>query len=115
MFLSATPYPTSLQLTWSAPLLLPNGVITAYEIRHQLQGGMELGRVYTTDVRTTHTLTGLKPQTTYTVTVRAYSIAEPGEERSVTETTKAIRKHYVTGHCVSSSPLHHIFSSGPGC
>ncbi len=70
----------SLQLTWSAPLL-PNGVITAYEVSHQLQGGTELGRVNTTDVRTTHTLTGLRPQTTYTVTVKAYTIAGSGKER----------------------------------
>ncbi len=53
---------------------------------------MELGRANTTDVRTTHTLTGLRPQTTYTVTVRAYTIAGSGEERSVTETTEAVCK-----------------------
>jgi len=92
--LSATPSPTSLQLTWSAPLL-PNGIITAYEVSHQLQGGMELEERNTTDVSTTHTLTGLRPQTTYTVTVRAYTIAGSGEKRSVTETTEAIRKHVV--------------------
>ncbi len=44
---------------------------------------MELGRVNTTDVRTTHTLTGLRPQTTYTVTVRAYTITGFEEEREV--------------------------------
>ncbi len=87
----ATSNSTSLQLTWSAPLL-PNGVITAYEVSHQLQGGMELGRENTTDVRTTHTLTGLMPQTTYTITVRAYTIAGSGEETNLTAvTTPAVR------------------------
>ncbi len=51
---------------------------------------MELGRVNTTGVRTTHTLTGLRPQTNYNVTVRAYTIIGSGEERSVISTTEAI-------------------------
>ncbi len=93
----ATSDSTSLQLTWSAPLL-PNGVITAYEVSHQLQGGMELERVNTTDVRTTLTLTGLRPQTTYNVTVRAYTIAGSGEETNLTVTTAAVRKSYYD-HC----------------
>ncbi len=91
--LSTTPYPTTLQLTWSAPLL-PNGVIIVYEVSHQLQRGMELGRENTTGVHITHTLTGLRPQTTYTATVRAYTIAGSGKERSVTETTEAIREYF---------------------
>ncbi len=44
----------------------------------------------TTDVRTTHTLIGLRPQTNYDVTVKAYTIAGSGEERSVIITTEAI-------------------------
>ncbi len=87
----ATFHSTTLQLTWSAPLL-PNGVITAYEVSHQLQGGMELGRENTTDVRTTRTLTGLRPQTSYIVTVKAYTIAGSGQEENLTVTTTAIRK-----------------------
>ncbi len=113
--LSATPYPTSLQLTWSAPLL-PNGVITAYEVNHQLQAGMELGRVNTTDVRTTHSLTGLRPHTNYTVTVKAYIIAGPGEERSVTETTEPIREYFNTlQQCYVSLSSHVTLSSSPRC
>ncbi len=59
---------------------------------------MELGRVNTTDVRTTHTLTGLRPHTTYTITVRAYTIAGPGNEKILTVTTAAVRKFYCE-HC----------------
>ncbi len=87
----ATSHPTSLQLTWFAPAL-PHGIITAYEVSHQLQGGMELGRENTTDVRTTHTLTGLRPNTTYTVTVKAYTIVGSGQGESLTVTTVAARK-----------------------
>ncbi len=92
----ATSHSTSFQLTWSAPLL-PNGVITAYEVSHQLQGGVELGRVNTTDIRTTHTLTGLRPQTTYTVTVKAYTIAGSGDETSLTVITAVCKSYYE--HC----------------
>ncbi len=87
----ATSHPTSLQLTWFAPAL-PNGIITAYEVSHQLQGGMELGRENTTDARTTHTLTGLRPETTYTVTVKAYTIVGSGQEERLTVTTATVRK-----------------------
>ncbi len=51
-------------------------------------------RVNTTDVRTTHTLTGLRPQTTYTVTVRAYTIAGSGEESNINSSTTIIRKSF---------------------
>ncbi len=113
--LSATPYPTSLQLTWSAPLL-PNGVITAYEVSYQLQGGMELGRVNTTDVQTAHTVRGLRPQTNYTVTVKAYTIAGPGEERSVAETTEPIREYFnALQQCYVSLSSHVTLSSSPRC
>ncbi len=92
--ISVTPYSTSLQLSWSAPLL-PNGIITAYQVTHYLSGsGIEAERVEqnTTDISTTLTLTGLRPQTSYTVTVRAYTIAGAGEETSVVGTTEAVRK-----------------------
>ncbi len=98
--LSVTPYPTSLQLSWSAPVL-PNGIIIAYQVAHYLSGsGIEAGRVeqYTTDISTTLTLTGLRPQTSYTVTVRAYTIAGAGEEASVAGTTEAVRKFRKTLH-----------------
>ncbi len=45
-----------------------------------------------TDISTTLTLTGLRPQTSYTVTVRAYTIAGAGEETSVVGITEAVRK-----------------------
>ncbi len=96
--LSVTPYPTSLQLSWSAPLL-PNGIITTYQVVHYLSGSsMEAERVdqNTTDISTTLTLTGLRPYTSYSVTVRAYTIAGAGEETSVMGTTEAARKFQST-------------------
>lgn len=41
---------------------------------------------------TTHTFTGLRPQTLYTVAVRGYTIAGPGEKRNISVATEAIRK-----------------------
>ncbi len=90
--LSVTHYPTSLQIIWSAPLV-PNGFIIAYEVKYYLpESGMEGTEQNTTYISTTHTRNGLKPQTTYTVTVRAYTIAGSGEERTISVTTEAIRK-----------------------
>ncbi len=103
--LSSTPYQTSIELTWSAPLL-PNGVITAYEVSHQQFGDVELERMNDTDVLSmTITLIGLKPQTTYILTVRAYTISGPGPESSVTETTETIRECVAISSRISVHPF----------
>ncbi len=60
----------------------------------------------TTDVRTTHTLTGLRPQTTYTVTVSAYTIAGSGYETNLTVTTAAVRKFYYENYNIQYLNVH---------
>ena len=60
---------------------MPNGDIIAYEVRNQGEdGGQEVRNVTSTSVE----LTGLRPQSTYTISVRAYTAAGPGMERILT-------------------------------
>ena len=71
---------TSLLITWDPPLM-PVGDIIAYEIRYQGEdGGQEVRNVTSTSVE----LTGLRPESTYTISVRAYTAAGPGMERILT-------------------------------
>ena len=46
-------------------------------------GGQESGRVVNVTA-TSVELTGLRPESTYTISVRAYTVAGPGEERRLT-------------------------------
>ena len=70
----------SLLITWEPPLM-PIGYIVAYEVRYQGEdGGQEVRNVTATSVE----LTGLRPESTYTISVRAYTAAGPGRERTLT-------------------------------
>ena len=71
---------TSLLITWGPPLM-PNVDIVAYEVRYQGEdGGQEVRNVTATSIE----LTGLRPESTYTISVRAYTAAGPGRERTLT-------------------------------
>ena len=73
---------TTLLITWDPPLA-PNGDILVYEVHYQGEGGQEGGGVV--NVTATYMeLTGLKPESTYTISVRAYTAAGPGEESRLT-------------------------------
>ena len=72
---------TTLLITWSPPLT-PSGDILVYEVHYQAEG-LEGGGVVNVTV-TSVELTGLRPESTYTISVRAYTAAGPGEERRLT-------------------------------
>ena len=60
---------------------MPNGDIIAYEVHYQgEEWGQEVRNVTSTSVE----LTGLRPESTYTISVRAYTAAGPGMERILT-------------------------------
>ena len=60
---------------------MPNGDIIAYEVHYQGEdGGHEFRNVTSTSVE----LTGLRTESTYTISVRAYTAAGPGMERILT-------------------------------
>ena len=60
---------------------MPNGDIIAYEVHYQgVDGGQEVRNVTATSVE----LTGLRPESTYTISLRAYTAAGPGMERILT-------------------------------
>ena len=73
---------TTLLITWDPPLT-PSGDILVYEVHYQAEGGQEGGRVVNVTA-TSVELTGLRPESTYTISVRAYTAAGPGEEGRLT-------------------------------
>ena len=73
---------TTLLITWDPPLT-PSSDILVYEVHYQGEGGQKGGRVL--NVTATYVeLTGLRPESTYTISVRAYTAAGPGEESRLT-------------------------------
>ena len=73
---------TTLLITWDPPLT-PSGDILVYEVQYQGEGGQENGRVVNVTA-TSVELTGLRPESTYTISVRAYTAAGPGGKRRLT-------------------------------
>jgi len=72
-----------LPVTWDPPLV-GGGDIIVYEVHYwdveESQGGGRIMNVTATSVE----LTGLRPESTYTISVRAYTAAGPGEENILT-------------------------------
>ena len=73
---------TTLLITWDPPLT-PSGDVLVYEVHYQAEGEQEGGGVVNVTA-TSVELTGLRPESTYTISVRAYTLAGPGEERRLT-------------------------------
>ena len=73
---------TTLLITWDPPLT-PSDDILVYEVHYQAVGVQEGGGVVNVTA-TSVELTGLRPESTYTISVRAYTAAGPGEESRLT-------------------------------
>lgn len=71
---------TSVQLTWQMPLLAErNGIITKYTILYRdINVAYQPVELPVVPADTTMTLSGLKPDTTYDVKVRAHTSKGPG-------------------------------------
>ena len=76
-----------LPVTWNPPLnLTQSGDIIVYEVEFwDEEEGQEGGRIVNVTA-TSVELTGLRPESTYTISVRAYTTAGPGGERILTVT-----------------------------
>ena len=85
--LAAIPQFTLVLLTWDAPLT-GNTAGIVYEVQYQQEGDPHYTGVNVTD--TSIELTGLIPQTGYTTSVRAYTIAGAGSSATVETTTMSI-------------------------
>ena len=72
----------TLLITWDPPLT-PSGMILAYEVHYLGEGGQE-GWGVVNVTATSVELTGFRPESTHTISVRAYTAAGPGEERRLT-------------------------------
>ena len=100
---------TTLLITWDPPLT-PSGDILVYEVHYQGEGGQEGGGVVNVTA-TSVELTGLRPESTYTISVRAYTAAGPGEERrltvaaATTNTSQLLDRKSCTYHVFGSISL----------
>ena len=68
---------TEIIISWSPPIR-PNGIITVYEIRYRESTSTGPYNI-TNTTNTQYSIVGLIPNTSYTIGVRAYTIAGPGE------------------------------------
>ena len=79
-----------ISITWNQPYM-PNGIIIVYEICYRESDNSD-SLIYVNTTNTQHIIDGLSPNTSYTIGVRAYSIAGPGEWTEETAMTFDIRK-----------------------
>ena len=81
-----------INMTWNQPSI-PNGIIIMYEIHYTIyDNGAGVFMMMNGTTNTEHAISGLLPNTSYTVGVRAYTIAGPGEWTDETAMTFDIRK-----------------------
>ena len=67
-----------ISITWNQPSI-PNGISIMYDIRYRESDNSD-SFIYVNGITNTqHIIDGLIPNTSYTVGVRAYTIAGPGE------------------------------------
>ena len=81
--------PYSLGILWSSPAA-PNGIITVYEIRYRNSTG-SYNMTNTTNMQ--YSIVGLIPNTSYTIGVRAYTSAGPGEWTDISDKTPLGMSH----------------------
>ena len=80
--LAASPRYTSVLLSWNLPPIRIIIIIPiTYEVQYREPGEMDYTAVNVTDTATE--LTGLKPQTRYTISVRAYTSVGAGKSTTV--------------------------------
>ena len=93
--LAASPRYTSVLLSWNPPRI---GIIIpiTYEIQYQEPGEVDYTAVSVTETATE--LTGLKPQTRYTISVTAYTNAGAGRSTTVEIMTMPISEYWELIH-----------------
>ena len=79
-----------ISITWNQPSI-PNGIIIMYDIRYRESDNSD-SFIYVNTTNTQHIIYELLPNTNYTVSVRAYTIAGPGEWTSLTAITLNMRE-----------------------
>ena len=80
-----------ISITWNQPSM-PNGIIIMYDIRYRKSDNSDSFMYMNGTTNIQHIIDGLIPNTSYTVGVRAYTIAGPGEWTEETAMTFDIRK-----------------------
>ena len=77
--------PYSLSISWNSPVV-PNGIITVYEIRYRESTSTGPYNI-TNTTNTQYSIVGLISNTSYTIGVRAYTSVGPGEWTDITNQT----------------------------
>ena len=77
--------PYSLSISWNSPVV-PNGIITVYEIRYRKSTSTGPYNI-TNTTSTQYSIVGLISNTSYTIGVRAYTSVGPGEWTDITNQT----------------------------
>ena len=77
--------PYSLGISWSSPVV-PNGIITVYEIRYRESTSTDPYNM-TNTTNTQYSIVGLIPNTSYTIGVRAYTSVGSGEWTDISDQT----------------------------
>ena len=85
---------------------MPNGVITGYEVSYKEEGGGQAGTL-SGIVATSTKLTGLKPNTTYTISVLAIDSVGDGDVIDIQGTTLVIRKKLLDKFLMIKSSIFH--------
>uniref|UniRef100_A0A1X7U9A9 Fibronectin type-III domain-containing protein n=1 Tax=Amphimedon queenslandica TaxID=400682 RepID=A0A1X7U9A9_AMPQE len=76
---------TEISISWNPPIM-PNGIITVYEIRYR-ESTSSGPYTVTNTTNTEYSIVGLIPNIGYTIGVRAYTSIGPGEWTSLTNET----------------------------
>ena len=80
----------TISISWNIPTI-PNGIITAYEIRYRESNNNGLYNIANT-TNTQYSIEGLPPNTNYTIEVRAYTSIGSGDWSIVRISTNQICK-----------------------
>ena len=75
-----------ISITWNQPSIL-NGIIIVYDIRYEESDNSDSFIYVNAITNTQQIIDGLIPNTSYTVGVRAYTIAGPGEWTAIQVST----------------------------
>uniref|UniRef100_A0A1X7UTI1 Uncharacterized protein n=1 Tax=Amphimedon queenslandica TaxID=400682 RepID=A0A1X7UTI1_AMPQE len=97
--------PTAITIVWNPPII-PNGIITVYEIRYRESTSTGPYNI-TNTTYTYYSIVGLIPNTSYTIGVRAYTSIGPGEwtDREYTTTEIPVIQTFSITKFISSAVI----------
>lgn len=83
-----------INISWNPPVI-SNGLITVYEIRYRGHDDTTTPYATMNTTATQQSISGLFPNATYTIGVRAYTVIGPGQWINTVLSTDEIRKIFI--------------------